>query len=295
MDAVQTAVDPTLKEVASPMSSCSIRILTPDGLQPAPYTAASLDDAVQYEPSDGVYTVANTYNTFQTLKLDAHLDRLEDSARREDIPLKLDRERLREALRQMIVACDFGDVRFRITIPRDRPDHIILSMEPFTPPSAELIEKGVRCITIRQGGRINPAAKRVDWMHRRKTIKAALPEGIYDAFLLAPDGRILEGLGSNFYAILGGELRTAGDGVLPGIAQQIVFEVAPDVLPVRREAVYRDDMPHIDEAFLTSSSRGIIPVVEIDGITIGDGHPGPRTKALQDVYNRWVRAHLEDL
>ncbi|MEZ4667072.1 MAG: hypothetical protein R3E39_03985 [Anaerolineae bacterium] len=62
------------------MSPCTINVLTPDGLLPANYSADSLADAVQYEPHDGVYTTTNTFNTTQVLKLEAHLDRLEDSA-----------------------------------------------------------------------------------------------------------------------------------------------------------------------------------------------------------------------
>src|SRR5215813_11137984 len=104
------------------MSPCLIKILTPAGLQNAPYTADSLADAVKFEPHDGVYTVTNTYNTIQALKLDAHLNRLEDSARRENIPLALDRRMLRAALREMITQSGFGDVRFRITVPRTQPD-----------------------------------------------------------------------------------------------------------------------------------------------------------------------------
>ncbi len=278
------------------MSPCLIRILTADGpLQPVDYSADSLNDAIQYEPQDGVYTVTNTYNTFQTLKLDAHLNRLEDSARRENIPLKLDRAKLRAALRRMITEAGFGNVRFRVTVPRDTLDRLVVSVEPFTPPSPEVIVHGVRCITVSDSARNNPAAKTTDWMHARKSLADEMLEGIYDTFLLSADRYILEGLSSNFYAVLDGELRTAGEGVLPGIARQVVFMVAPDVLPVRKEAVHVDDLPRLSEAFLTSSSRGIIPVVEINGVTIGEGVPGPKTLELREVYGAWVEAHLEEL
>lgn len=59
------------------MLPCMINLLTPDGLQPATYNADLLADAVQYEPHDGVYTLANTFEGGKVLKLDAHLDRLE--------------------------------------------------------------------------------------------------------------------------------------------------------------------------------------------------------------------------
>src|SRR5215213_1530271 len=103
-----------------------VRLLTSTGLQPVAYTADSLADAAHHEPTDGIYTIANTFNTFQVLKFDAHLDRMEDSARREGIPLTLERPRLRAALRQMTTESGYGDVRFRITVPRDQPDSFIL-------------------------------------------------------------------------------------------------------------------------------------------------------------------------
>jgi branched-chain amino acid aminotransferase len=272
---------------------CHIRILTPQGLQPAPYTADSLSDAVRYEPSDGIYTVTNTYHTHQVLKFDAHLDRLEDSARRESIPLKLDRKRVRQALRQMITDANFGDVRFRITVPRHQPDHFILSVEPFKPHPPEIYQDGVRCITLPGRARHNPAAKTTDWMHSRGQI--TLPPGIYEGLLLDDEGRILEGTNSNFYAVLDGELHTAGAGALPGIAQQIVLTVAPISLPVRKDAVRVSDISRFEEAFITSSSRGIVPVVEIDGVSIGEGKPGECTQTLRKAYDAWVQTHLEEL
>src|SRR5690606_12674532 len=139
--------------------------------------------------------------------------------------------------------------------------HLIISLEPFQPPAPEIYADGVRCMTVPGSARSDPAAKTTDWMHDRTAIAQSLPRGIYEGLLLSASGDILEGLGSNFYAVQRGELRTAGDGVLPGIARQIVFEVAPDVLPVRADPVNIADIPQLDEAFITSSSRAIIPVI----------------------------------
>jgi branched-chain amino acid aminotransferase len=275
--------------------SCTIRTLTPTGLQPVDYSADSLAEAAQYEPDDGIYTVTNTYNGTQVLKLNAHLDRMEDSARRADILLHLDRPRLRRALREMIIAAGYGDVRFRITVPHDAPDTFIISLEPYKAPSAELIDRGVRVITVPNSARKNALAKTTDWMHRRQQIADAMPEGVYDAILLDEHGDMMEGLGANFYAILDGVLRTAGEGVLPGIAQQIVFEIAPSILPVQRQVVNVAQIPQLAEAFITSSSRGIVPVIEIDGHCLGDGRPGPLTRQLRRAYDAWVKTHLEEL
>lgn len=275
------------------MSPCMIRILTPDGVQPATYTADSLADAAKHEPEDGVYTVANTFHTVQVLKFDAHLDRLEDSARRQNIPLTLERPRLRAALRDLIADAGYGDVRYRITVPKNNPDHLILSVEPFKPISGELILAGVRCVTFPNSARRGAAAKTTDWMRLRDTL--TLPDRVYEGLLLNAQGDILEGKSSNFYAVLNGELRTAGEGVLPGIAQQIVFDIAPSVITLHQVAVNVRDLPQLSEAFITSSSRGIVPVVEIDGTTIGNGTPGAYTQLLREHYQSWVASHLENL
>ena len=272
-----------------------IRILKPDGLYPAPYAADSLADAARHEPDEGIYTVTNTYEQFKVLKLEAHLDRMEDSARRAQIALQLNRPRLRKALRELIAEADYGDVRFRVTVGKDEPDAFILSVEPFTPPSGALISQGVRVISAANSARHNAAAKTTDWMHSRQALADAMLPGIYDTFLLDAAGNIMEGLSSNAYVIQDGVLRTAGSGVLPGIAQQIVFEIAESILPLRRDAARIADLALFEEAFLTSSSRGIIPVVEIDGHSLGDGTPGPLTRALRQAYDEWVARHLESL
>ncbi len=274
---------------------CLIKRLTIDGLQPVDYSADSLARATHHEPRNGVYTITNTFETYKVLKLDAHLNRMEESARLAHMPLALDRARLRAALRDLITEAAFGDVRFRITSPADTPNDLILSVEPFQPIAAALIASGVRVVTVPNAARENAAAKTTEWMHDRDAIQKALPAGIYDAVLLDADGDMLENLGANFYAILAGELRTAGAGVLAGIAQQIVFEIAPSIVPINKTAVNVSDVPRLSEAFLTSASRGIVPIIEIDSVTLGDGTPGTTTRALRAAYTTWMQTHLETL
>lgn len=271
---------------------CMIRRLTADGgLEPVDYAAGSLAEAVRFEPSDAVYTVTNTYHGTQVLKLDAHLDRLERSAERVHLPLALNRVQLRAALRGMIESAGYGDVRFRVTAPRS--GGFLLSIEPFRGIAAGLIESGVRCVTVPNAIRIDPYAKTADWLHHRSDF--VLPEGIYEGLLIDPDGYLLEGFSSNFYGMLDGRLHTAEAGVLPGIAQQVVLELAPQVIERGHGGVHVHDLVRVEEAFITSSSRGIVPVIEIDGVQIGAGRPGERTLRLLALYQAWVGRHLEEL
>lgn len=274
---------------------CLIRLLTSAGLQEAPWSGDTLADTAPYEPRDGVYTITNTYDRTKVLKWSEHLDRLEDSARRADIALRLDRGQLRANLRAMILEVDWGDVRFRITVGKQQPDTLILSLEPFKPLAATVFETGVRAITAPDSARHNPQAKTTDWAIQRQGLQAAMPAGIYETFLRDASDHLLEGLGSNFYAVLDDTLYTADEGVLKGISQQIVLAVAPTVLPVRMQPILMRQLAGLQEAFLSSSSRGIVPVVEIDGIRIGTGRVGEHTQALRRAYSAWLELHLEEL
>lgn len=274
------------------MSPVLRKRLTPGGLQDVACKAESLQQAADSEPG-GVYTVSNTQRSRRVLHLDAHLNRLEDSARREGFPLKLERGRLRMALRSMLEEAGYEEMRFRLNVPRFAPDEMLITIEPWRALPLSLYREGVRCVTVAGLTRHNPRAKDSAWLQQRGHFR--LPPDLYEALLLAADGTLLEGLGSNFHAVLAGELRTAGSGVLAGITRNIVLQIAPDILPVRLSGVKLDDLPALEEAFLSSSSRGLLPVVRIDTQFIGSGRPGPLTHALGEAFERYVERHLEAL
>lgn len=268
-------------------------ILTPNGLTPTPYVVHSLAEAVAYEPL-GVYTVARTFHGDRALLLDAHLDRLEESARLVDIPLKLDRARLRAALRDLLHEANYPDAKFRITIPRENPECIYLALEPFQPVPQSVQEQGASVITVPMV-RSNPVAKTTDWMTIRRPAYDSLPPGVYEGILVSSDGRLLEGLSSNFYAVLDGTLYTAGDGVLKGITRRAILSIAPAIVPVKLEALHIDDLPRISEALLTSSGRGVVPITIINGQPVGSGQIGPIVAALRDQYDEWTEAQSEPI
>jgi branched-chain amino acid aminotransferase len=266
-------------------------ILNADGLRSTDYQANSLADAVQYEPA-GVYTVTRSYGGHFALLLDGHLDRLEESARLEGIPLKLDRVALRAALREVLPSD--ADSRFRITIPRHNPAEIVFAAEPLPGVPQHILENGAHVMTI-SAQRQNPVAKSTGWMHQRNAATRDIPPDIYETLLVNAGGAILEGSGSNFYAILDGELYTAADNILKGIARRALLASAKDVLPIHLQPVTVSDLPALTEAFLTSSSRGVVPIVEINGVTIGGGKPGYWTRELARRYDAWTDAHLEPI
>lgn len=271
-----------------------LAILTPSGdLIETSYRVDSLEQASLKEP-EGVYTVTRTYHGDMGVLLDAHFDRLEESANIEGIPTHLDRGAIRASLRTLIAQAKYPEARIRLTIPRDPHDHVILGLEPLQLVTEEMRRHGVHTATLLIE-RFRPRSKSTTWVERRATAMKRLPHGIYEGIILTEKGELTEGFSSNIYGIKRGVLHTAKTDILEGISRRILLHVAPDVLPVELRRLHLEEVPALDEAFLTSSGRGVLPIVSIDGITIGNGTPGPRTKEFASHYDAWVEAHLEPI
>ncbi len=254
--------------------------------------ARALTDVAEQQP--GVYTITRTYHGDRVLRFDLHLARLEESARAAGIRLAFDHRWLRAALRACVRELAYPETRFCISVSGAQPDVFYLAFEPLAPLPETVLREGVTVYTV-CAKRQTPHAKSTRWIARRREARQSLPADAYEGLLVGMGGAILEGMSSNFYAVLGGELRTAGEGVLGGTARAVLLEVAPEVLQVRMQPVTLADLPHLDEALLTSSSRGVVPIARIDRHPVGDGRPGPVSAALRQRYDAWAEAHLEPL
>lgn len=265
--------------------------------------AESLADAAAYEPENGVYLVARTYRGGQELLLDEHMDRMERSAAALGHSLTVPRERIRRILADMRVDAGFQEGRFRVTAVLDDRVWYRLSMEPTRELPPDLRSHGVHCILWEGGAREDASVKSTAWMHARAqptaqgggeartpTAGGAPP---YERLLTDADGRVLEGTSSNVYFVMGGVLWTAGEGVLAGIARRLILEVAPPIVPVRLEALRQEELAGADEAFLSSATRGVVPIRSVDAVVYGD--PGPVTRAIAEAYDRRVTALVRPL
>jgi branched-chain amino acid aminotransferase len=261
--------------------------------KPAPYQVDNLAALALVEPS-GIYTVARTYHGDQAILLAAHFDRLEESARLEDIPLDLDRSGIRRSLRKLIEAAAFEETRFRLTIPREHPDQVIIALEPLDLERIARHRDGVTASTLCLP-RENPRAKSTDWIAVRNNARQQLKAGDFVGLRVSKEGTISEGFSSNFYAIKDGVLRTAQDDILYGVSRQILLTVAPEILPVELQPIHEEEIPDLQEAFRSSSSRGVTPIVRINGVQIGDGHPGPKTRKIRRAFDAWVESHIEPI
>lgn len=237
---------------------------------------------------EGSYTTLRTYAGDRVLRLEQHVRRLQESLKSK-APLPV--ADVRAALAQALERTGHRESRLRLTF---APPRLFVSVEPFEPLPETLYREGARCVTVALQ-RENPHAKHTGFIATAARAYSQLPPGAEEALMLAEDGAILEGLSSNFFALHGGALHTEDERVLHGVTRAIVLEVAEALLPIRKQAVRVEQLGEVSECFLTSVSREILPVVEIDDRLIGDAKPGPNARELIRRFAELVEKEAEPL
>jgi branched-chain amino acid aminotransferase len=284
------------------MESVSVwkQIPRPDqpGVEPVslPQGIHTLDEASLCLPG-GAYTTMRTYAGNKVLYFREHVHRLEESSRLTGFIQPLDEQRLRIAIRNLLQDIHItGDVRLRLSLDLEQSlGELYLLIEPLVVPARQAYQQGVQVITCDIHRQL-PEAKLTRFIDRTRSLRGALPPEVNEAIMLDGQDRFLEGLSSNFFAILGGQVCTAEQGVLSGITRAMAIDCARQAgLSLDYHPPSRADLSNFDEAFITSSSRGILPVRQIDQISIGRECPGPVTSLLMESYQASLQEQLEPI
>lgn len=225
----------------------------------------------------GAYTTFRTYGGTRILRLERHRARLIESAQLQGRPGALTEQRLRRGVARALASANLRESRLRVTF---APPRLLVLIDPFEPLPATLYSSGVACACVCVQ-RSNPKAKDTAFLDVAAQARAGLAPEVHEGLMVdSSDDAILEGLSSNFFAVLHGELRTEPLRVLGGVTRALVLELAATLTTVRLEPVRRSELADVSEAFLTSVSRGVLPVIRVDDHAIGSGTPGSVTRAL---------------
>jgi len=271
-------------------SGLQLFALTPTGPRSVPVaaTTGTMHDAMDPLP-DGVYSALRTFQGNRFLELEAHLERTQRSMDALGWKKTLDRTALRAALRA-ITAGNTSDVRVRFdALPAPFElggfaSDVWIGVSPHAELPDAWVKDGVRVDYARHLARTLPKVKTTRWVKDRRPFPIGTQERC-DQLLVDRDGKILEFTSANLLFVRGNELLVAGDGVLEGITQRLEFRLAPEAgLTARWARIHERELAGVDEAILTSSVRGPVPVVKIEDVVIGAGSPGPKTKALVAAY-----------
>jgi branched-chain amino acid aminotransferase len=268
-------------------------VLTAAGLEELPTQAVTLNE-LSAELPRGAYTTFRTYHGDRVPRLTQHMERLVESARMEGQPIELDEQRARRALAATLTRCAFPEARVRLTLAYQPPGALYIGLEPFTAPS-EALYAGVRsALAAPDLRRETPRAKSTGFIAPAVSARMAEPS-VEEVLLVDEHGAILEGSSSNFFAVLDGALRTADEGVLVGTTRTLVLAVAEELLPIQFRPIITANLGRISEAFITSVSRVVLPVIAIGDRTVGAGVPGPITLELLSRVRGRIEADLEPI
>lgn len=264
-------------------------------IQPFDYDTKTISDTSRFTPV-GAYTTFRTYNRFSVLRLTKHLDRLEETSRLAGYDIYLDRIWLKSVLVSLIEASSDGEKRIRITIDLEKEiGTLYIAMEPLVTPDKSLYQNGIVCLTT-EAHRDNPKAKLSNFLEKADELRGLESEHYDEILMHTINGNILEGLSSNFYGVRGDIVYTAEEGVLSGTTRDFILQIAYKLeIPVEFTPVNLAEVPDLDESFISSTSRSILPIRSIDGNTMRKAVPGPVTKKLMDEFEAEIETRLESL
>ena len=255
----------------------------------------SLDHASKFLPG-GAYTTFRSFHHNRVLRLNDHFNRLSETSNLSGKKVKLDVERIKSELRKMLEDYQANEVRIRITVDlENEPSTTYLSIEELVLPSQADYENGVKVVS-KSMHRENPKAKLSKFLETAATIRQTVPRGINEVVMLDQNGNFLEGLSSNFFVVIGKTLWTADEGVLSGLTRKMVLEGAIQIgMNIQLEGFSASRIQKIDEVFITSTSRSILPVTQIDQINISNGLPGEWTRKLTAWFEDEIEKQIEPI
>jgi branched-chain amino acid aminotransferase len=261
---------------------------------------------------EGIYETLRTYNG-QPFLFDRHMRRLRNSADMLALPVPLSNDEIDTRFRDTVRAAGLGDAAnreayIRILVTRGIGEltydpaacptpSIVVIVKPHVDPPRAWLEQGVRVALVgvmrNHPGSVNPLIKSNNLLNNALAMQEAFRRGAVEGVMRNYRGELAECTQSNLFIVKNGAALTppVDAGLLAGITREFLFEVgAANGVPVR-EAVLRDaDLLGADEAFFTSTTRELVPIVTVDEHTIGAGKPGPVTRALHNAFRAKAQA-----
>ena len=255
--------------------------------------------------SDATYDVVTVWDG-AFFRLDAHLERFQRSCERfrldpgrspQEITSILSecvrRAGLRNAYVEML--CTRGQPPWGSRDPRQAVNQFFAFAVPYVWIANEAQRARGLNVVVSDVQRIPPAsvdptAKNYHWNDLTMGLLGALDAGGDTVLLTDAHGNVVEGPGFNVFAVSQGKLVTPRDGVLEGITRRTVIEMAAALgIAVELRALPADELRGADEAFLSTSGGGVLPVTKVDGRAVGSGRAGAVTQRLLDTYWAWHR------
>ena len=245
-----------------------------------------------------VFDFLRTYNG-HPFHLEAHLHRLRNSAALISLHCPWSLEDLSDIVGKTLVQNDYPESNIRLLItggdsedsisPGQNP-RLLVMVRPVMPHPDIWYETGIKIITSRLNRYIH-GAKSTDYIRAIVTLKDAQAVGAIESLYVNRDDHVLEGTTSNLFVVRDNEVITPSDDILPGITRDVLIEILKSDFPVELRPVTRQELLDSDEAFVTSSTKEVVPVVQVDENVIGDRSVGPVTRKVRELFRDYTDSY----
>ncbi len=260
-----------------------------------------------YLYGDGVFEGIRSYSCL-VFKLKEHVDRLYESAYSIMLNISLTKKQMTEAIIKTLKANGLKDGYIRVVVSRGQGDlgldprkckgneTVVIITDKIALYPKKLYQKGMEIITVPTVRNIpealNPQIKSLNYLNNILAKIEAINSGYQEALMLDHLGYVAECTGDNIFVVRNGELYTPPQcmGTLRGITRDSVLGIAKKLkLPTHEHVITRHELYIGDECFLTGTAAEIVPVVKVDGRTIGEGSPGKITKRIMQEFKKLTK------
>ena len=253
----------------------------------------------------GVFDVLRTYGHLP-FRLREHVQRLERSAALIEIDVPWSTAEIEEIVHETLARNSLPDVSVRLILtggqaedlitPGEQPSLVVM-VKPAPVDPSEIYGSGSSAITVEME-RFLPSVKSLNYITAIMAQKRAKRVGAIEALYKDAAGNVTEGTTTSFCIFRGNTLVAPQEGVLDGITRNAVLDLAANYFEIAREPIPYASLREVDEAFITSTTKDIAPLLRIDDIEIGSAEsqtaPGPNTLRLLDLFKEHVRSLAEE-
>ena len=239
----------------------------------------------------GVFDFFRTVHA-QPLFMDAHLDRFINSATAMHLTMPHSKEQLKTIIAQLIEQSQLKEAGIRLMLTggysadtyHTTTPNLVITCNPVKTSTQELFEKGITAITYNHQREL-PHIKSINylmavWLHPLLKEKGA------DDVLYHHNGVVTEFPRANVFVVTKeNKLLTPKENILHGITRSYVLKTAAAFIQAEEANISVDEIYNASEVFLTSTTRRVMPVLQIDGHTIGNGSPGP---VAHQLWNKFI-------
>jgi branched-chain amino acid aminotransferase len=220
---------------------------------------------------------------------DDYLDRFYNSAKLLILEIPLERALLKEKIAHLLQQNRFGTSGIKLLLTGGYsedlyspsvPNFMILNLPLHHNPTE--FGEGVKLILLDFQRHI-PEVKTTFYLPSISLFPKMKEYGAIEV-LYHHNGLISETTRANFFMIKNGTLITAASGVLRGITRKYVLQVARDIMPVEEREVKLEELWESDEAFISGTSKHVLPIIEVEGRVIGNGKTGRFTATISKAY-----------